>query len=90
MSHSQANVTAGVATFDLITNPITAAAGALAGATAGGTAGAKLADMTAGAKLLPGSYQLAAAYSGDSNYLPARGSATFAVGATCPLVSLNA
>ncbi|BDA42937.1 hypothetical protein COCOBI_03-8300 [Coccomyxa sp. Obi] len=87
---ASANITSGVATFDFITNPITAAAEALAGAAAGATPGAKLADMTAGAKLLPGSYQVAATYSGDSNYLPARGSATLVVGATCPLVSLTA
>lgn len=90
MPYSQANITAGEASFDLITNPITAAAEALVGTGAGATPGTKLADMTAGAKLLPGSYQLVAAYSGDGNYLPAQGSATLVVGATCPLVSLTA
>ena len=87
MPYSQANVTAGVATFDLITNPITAAA---AETLSGATPGAKLAGVTAGAKLLPGSYHFAAAYSGDGNYLPAQGSARLDVDITCPIVSLTA
>ncbi len=87
MSYSQANVAAGVATFDLITNPITAAA---AETLTGATPGAKLVGVTAGAKLLPGSYRFAAAYSGDGNYLPSKGSAGLDIGITCPIVSLTA
>ncbi|CAL8467424.1 g6962 [Coccomyxa elongata] len=83
---ASANITAGVATFDLITNPITAAAETLTGA----TPGAKLADVTAGAKLLPGSYHFAAAYSGDGNHLPGQGNARLDIGITCPIVSLTA
>ena len=77
MPYTQAPISAGAAEFNVITNPITAAAEALTGA-------------TTGAKLLPGSYQLAAAYSGNGVYLPTKGSATLVVGATCPLVSLTA
>ncbi|BDA42938.1 hypothetical protein COCOBI_03-8310 [Coccomyxa sp. Obi] len=86
---ASANITSGATTFDFITSPITAAAEVLVGTKSGATAGAKLADMTAGAKLLPGSYQVAATYSGDGTYLPARGSATLVVGATCPVLSLT-
>lgn len=46
-------------------------------------------QKAAGAKLLPGSYQLTAAYSGDTSYSPASGSASLVVDVTCPLVSLT-
>ncbi len=60
------------------------------GKTAAATQAFTGAGTTAGAKLLPGSYQLTAAYSGDALYGMASGSTSLDVGVTCPLVSLTA
>ncbi len=78
--HAQANITGGSAEFVL--HPRSHTAGAVQALTG--------ADKSSSAKLLPGSYQLTAAYSGDALYGPGTGSASLHVGATCPLVSLTA
>ncbi len=74
----QAHITGGAAEFILHSVGKTAAAAqALTGT-----------GTTAGAELLSGSYQLTAAFSGDSLYGMASGSLD--VGVTCPIVSLTA
>ncbi|BDA43502.1 hypothetical protein COCOBI_04-5140 [Coccomyxa sp. Obi] len=73
-----AQLAASTASFDLqATDPIKSVAEVLHGQ-----------DESAGTKLLPGSYQLTATYSGDAVYGPATGSARLTVGPKCSLTSL--
>lgn len=76
---TQAPVVATMASFNIeATGPIKSVAEAMHGQ-----------DESARTKLLLGSYQLVAAYSGDTLYAPATGSARLTVGPKCSLSSLE-